>query len=170
MAIVTNRRSFLAGLGALFAAPAIVRADSLMPVRSIVHFILPSFGFDSFDASKPADVDYQWIAKEVLGDKSLGNLPEMVRAGWRPVAASEFVGKFNIAGSQIEHGGCVLMWRDKGIAAAFEKRRIAAAHRLVTDWRERQEADGFSVFIRQSPMEEDRRNQWEWIAKTGEPS
>lgn len=29
------RRSFLAGLGALITAPAIVRADALMPVRSI---------------------------------------------------------------------------------------------------------------------------------------
>jgi len=32
------RRSFLTGLGSLFvAAPAIVRASSLMPVRAIVH-------------------------------------------------------------------------------------------------------------------------------------
>lgn len=133
MDIVASRRSFLVGLGALFAAPAIVRADSLMPVRNIAHLILPSFGFDSFDASKPADVDYQWITKEVLGEKALGNLAEMVRAGWRPVSVSEYASKFNISGSQIEHGGCVLMWRDKGIAAAFEKKRIAAAHRLLTD-------------------------------------
>lgn len=31
--IETGRRSFLAGLGALFAAPAIVRADALMKIK-----------------------------------------------------------------------------------------------------------------------------------------
>lgn len=31
--IQPNRRSFIAGLGAVFAAPAIVRASSLMPVK-----------------------------------------------------------------------------------------------------------------------------------------
>lgn len=36
-----NRRSFLAGLGSLIAAPAIVRASSLMPVRGIVMPVSP---------------------------------------------------------------------------------------------------------------------------------
>jgi hypothetical protein len=31
-----TRRGFLAGLGALFAAPAIVRIESLMPVRALI--------------------------------------------------------------------------------------------------------------------------------------
>lgn len=34
--LAVNRRSFLTGLGSLIAAPAIVRASSLMPVRGIV--------------------------------------------------------------------------------------------------------------------------------------
>jgi fumarate hydratase class II len=33
--IITSRRSFLAGLGALVAAPAIVRVSSIMPVKVI---------------------------------------------------------------------------------------------------------------------------------------
>lgn len=36
MADLIRRRSFLTGLAAAFAAPAIVRATSLMPVRGIV--------------------------------------------------------------------------------------------------------------------------------------
>jgi hypothetical protein len=35
--VILARRSFLFGLGALLAAPAIVRAESLMPVRAIVR-------------------------------------------------------------------------------------------------------------------------------------
>lgn len=34
--MITSRRSFLAGLGSLLAAPAIVRAEILMPVRGII--------------------------------------------------------------------------------------------------------------------------------------
>ncbi len=37
MAGFITRRGFLFGLGALLAAPAIVRAESLMPVRAIVR-------------------------------------------------------------------------------------------------------------------------------------
>lgn len=33
---MTSRRGFLIGLGALVAAPAVVRAASLMPVRGII--------------------------------------------------------------------------------------------------------------------------------------
>ena len=35
MAIITSRRSFITGLTGLIAAPAIVRAQSLMPVRVV---------------------------------------------------------------------------------------------------------------------------------------
>ncbi len=35
--MILARRGFLFGLGALLAAPAIVRASSLMPVRAIVR-------------------------------------------------------------------------------------------------------------------------------------
>lgn len=34
--MIASRRSFLAGLGSLLAAPAIVRAEILMPVRGII--------------------------------------------------------------------------------------------------------------------------------------
>lgn len=37
-----NRRGFLTGLGAMIAAPAIVHAGNLMPVRAIERLILPS--------------------------------------------------------------------------------------------------------------------------------
>jgi hypothetical protein len=36
-----ERRSFLKGISALFAAPAIVRAESLMPIRGIIVPIWP---------------------------------------------------------------------------------------------------------------------------------
>lgn len=46
--MTVSRRSFIGGLAALFAAPAIVKAASLMPVRSMVPepegmFILPPY-------------------------------------------------------------------------------------------------------------------------------
>ena len=39
--MIIARRSLLLGLGSLIAAPAIVRASSLMPVRSVERFALP---------------------------------------------------------------------------------------------------------------------------------
>lgn len=39
--MIIKRRAFLAGLASVFAAPAIVRAESLMPVRSILVPRLP---------------------------------------------------------------------------------------------------------------------------------
>lgn len=41
--MILPRRSFLAGLGSLLAAPAIVRAESLMPVKAI-EVIKPETG------------------------------------------------------------------------------------------------------------------------------
>lgn len=40
---IPSRRGFLAGLSAIIAAPAIVRASSLMPVRGIIQPIAPTF-------------------------------------------------------------------------------------------------------------------------------
>lgn len=51
-----NRRSFLFGVGAsLIAAPAIVRAASLMPVRGIVMAVdnWPVFKIETFGANEP---------------------------------------------------------------------------------------------------------------------
>ena len=41
MKIEMERRGFITGIGALFAAPAIVRASSLMPVKVIPDFVEP---------------------------------------------------------------------------------------------------------------------------------
>lgn len=41
---MTSRRGFLMGLGAALAAPAIVRAELIMPVRSLVKPAAPSIG------------------------------------------------------------------------------------------------------------------------------
>ena len=43
--IELQRRSFLKGVGSLFAAPAIVRIESLMPIRALIvpELIVPEF-------------------------------------------------------------------------------------------------------------------------------
>ena len=58
------RRSFLFGLGALLAAPAIVRAESLMPVRAIIRastfptlmVIMPDGSVKHLDTVHPGNV------------------------------------------------------------------------------------------------------------------
>ena len=115
MPIITSRRSFLGGLASLFATPAIVRASSLMPVRNIDRLILPGYGFESFNDA-PFGTEYLWATKVIMGDESLGNLAPMILAGWRPVPAGRYVEKFAVNGTQIEHGGCVLMERVKRMA------------------------------------------------------
>jgi hypothetical protein len=48
--MITSRRSFLLGLGsALVAAPAVVRAASLMPVRGIIQDVGVEYGVISAD-------------------------------------------------------------------------------------------------------------------------
>ncbi len=42
--LILPRRSFLTGLGAIFAAPAIVKADALMRVGNIDHLLYPVRG------------------------------------------------------------------------------------------------------------------------------
>lgn len=44
--IVPTRRAFLTGLASLFAAPAIVRASSLMPVAATDFDVLASFTYN----------------------------------------------------------------------------------------------------------------------------
>lgn len=39
--LISSRRGFLVGLGALLAAPALIRAENLMPVRSVEHLLYP---------------------------------------------------------------------------------------------------------------------------------
>ena len=50
--LILHRRSFLAGLGALIAAPAIVRITSIMPVRAIVLPRHPLYDSDSWQAAR----------------------------------------------------------------------------------------------------------------------
>lgn len=42
--LILPRRSFLAGLGSLMMAPAIIKAESLMPVANIDHILYPMRG------------------------------------------------------------------------------------------------------------------------------
>lgn len=44
MSVLIQRRSFLIGLGSLFAAPAIIKAESLMKVGNIDHILYPVRG------------------------------------------------------------------------------------------------------------------------------
>lgn len=58
MSIIASRRGFIAGLGALIAAPPIVRASSLMQIRAIPHrFILrtslPAYSWRMFNQGAP---------------------------------------------------------------------------------------------------------------------
>jgi hypothetical protein len=62
--MILARRGFLFGLGALLAAPAIVRAESLMPVRAIVRAstfptlmaIMPNGEIKHLDSVHPGNV------------------------------------------------------------------------------------------------------------------
>ena len=153
MPIISSRRSFLGGLAALFAAPAIVRASNLMPVRNIDRLILPGYEFESFDQGIPYGVEYQWVAKTVMGDESLGQYGLMEKSGWRDVPVQRYAGKFLIHGGQIEHGGCVLMERVKRMKARNEA--IDDANAMVDNWKKRWESPlpwgpKFTVEIRQS--------------------
>ncbi len=48
--ILLPRRSFLTGLGAMLAAPAIVKANALMPVSNIDHILYPVRGLIYYNA------------------------------------------------------------------------------------------------------------------------
>jgi hypothetical protein len=86
MPIIQTRRSLLTGLGAaLIAAPAVARADSLMPVRSIDRLLMPSF---------LERASGEWC---ILHGKTLAPVTMMEWARWfgtadRRVAADEIAG------------------------------------------------------------------------------
>ena len=106
--IESSRRGFLFGLGAsLFAAPAIVRAASLMPVRSML--VLPSFGWESF--TPPEGMVYQWVTRRVMGEVVPWYEESMADGGWTPVDAARYKKQFAIGGGEVEFGGQVLMER-----------------------------------------------------------
>lgn len=47
-ALILPRRSFLAGLGSLLAAPAVIKAESLMRVGNIDHILYPMRGLVTY--------------------------------------------------------------------------------------------------------------------------
>jgi hypothetical protein len=149
MPLITSRRGFLGGLLSAIAAPAVVRADLLMPVRSIERFILAPFNFDSFDSFIPAGQAYQWVAKTVLGEP-MPDYRTMQENGWRPVPADRYNKAFAIADNEIEYGGCVLMERPQRLVRAALDNQTDAANRLVSDWAEQQRRSGFKVSIRKT--------------------
>jgi hypothetical protein len=51
MKMIIGRRSLLTGLVGLVAAPAIIRAGSLMPVKQMIEPIKPTFVMDDFPTS-----------------------------------------------------------------------------------------------------------------------
>lgn len=143
------RRSFLAGLGAaLVAAPAIVHARNIMPVR-VIPQSLPEYGFDSFAAGE--GTQYQWVARSVLGEATT-LVEQMQSTGWRIVPAIRFNNQFAINGREIEHGGCVLMERAKALSDAARTAEIQRARGLVSDWQKRWESEDFEVAIHRSPI------------------
>lgn len=124
--MLIGRRGFLAGLGSMLAAPAIVHAGNLMPVRSIERFILPAFGYESFD-QRPLDVAYQWVTDDL----------KTQLVGWSPVPADRYSDKFQISGNTIEYGGCTLMQKPKQDMETSRAREIQAAHDLAGNWKQR---------------------------------
>lgn len=60
MSLILPRRRFLAGLAAAFAAPAIVRAESLMPVKS-----LASCSWEAGTARFPDVTTYTFESQEI---------------------------------------------------------------------------------------------------------
>lgn len=74
-AIIQSRRGFIAGLGALFvAAPAIVRAASIMPVKAI-----------SFEDLLRERMDEAYrITRDSISENLYGSLTNVTRAAFVP--------------------------------------------------------------------------------------
>lgn len=127
--MIIARRQFLQGLGSLLAAPAIVRVDSIMPVK----LMLPSYGFDSFDDHINMDVAYQWVSN-TFGESR--DVEWVSFSGWTPVPASRYSDRFDIKGDRIIHGGCTLMQktrRDVEVARGIEIAAVKDLARLTAD-------------------------------------
>ncbi len=72
--LILARRSFLTGLGAMLAAPAIVKANTLMHVGNIDHILYPVRGL----------IYYNWRidALEVRADRSNRPLKMLLKGTW----------------------------------------------------------------------------------------
>ena len=76
--MITSRRSFITGLAALIAAPAVVRYASLMPVKA-----MPSV--EDLNALLKARMDEAYrITRENMANSLYGNLTDMTRAAFVP--------------------------------------------------------------------------------------
>ncbi len=129
--MLIGRRGFLAGLASLLAAPAIVHAGNLMPVRSIERLLLPGYDFDSFDAYHVnTDVAYQWVDNSTT-------MVAMTGAGWSPVPPETYNKQFQISGGAIVYGGCTLMQKSRLDMENSRSREIQSAQKLIGGWSDR---------------------------------
>lgn len=122
--MITTRRSFLLGLGAVVSAPLVVHASSLMQIRgTVTDIVLPRPGFESFDKLIPQGWAGQWCDLNDVGE------------GWRPVLSSRYP-QFDHGGSKyVTVGGLVLLEKEAAAVAAFHAANAAAARKLEDDWR-----------------------------------
>jgi hypothetical protein len=134
MPIIASRRGFLAGLGAVLAAPAIISASDLRWISAAPDLI--EFGFDSFDKFKPEYVDFQWFSDKIMGEQT-DQYITAIENSWRPVAAALFDDRFVIKGKRIECGNCVLMERSKAIGDVVREQEKRKALELVDRWKDR---------------------------------
>lgn len=75
-----SRRGFLRGLGALFAAPAIVRVESLMKVVAPKLIIPPPIIRAGFDPLIHSMLDYEDFGpySDMLGKEAIATLEKMM--------------------------------------------------------------------------------------------
>ncbi len=88
-----RRRGFLAGLGLLVAAPAIIRTPGLlMPIKP--QLILPG-NFELEGYRLDPSMAYEWAVTHIRGEPVLGG---PFRSPWQPVPAS-------LVGAETQFGG-----------------------------------------------------------------
>lgn len=161
--LLTSRRAFLGGLISALAAPAIVHAANIMPVRNII--ILPEATFESFDKLMPEGMQYQWITRGYSMTRDAIN--ESLYADhdptkWRPVPASRYKERFAVAGETIMVGDCVLVERPKVHHIAARGAEIERANQQVQSWADRCMANGFEASMRFT-----RPTHPEWVTVSG---
>lgn len=65
--MITSRRAFVTGLISLVAAPAIIRVESLMPIKQMAPAILlPPYGLSPAMMALPDMIDLDKCVKELL--------------------------------------------------------------------------------------------------------
>lgn len=66
-----TRRGLITGLVSLMAAPAIVRAASIMPVKAVIHEWVPSMAFEAVKDGEKMLIHLQWKIIELTDDDRL---------------------------------------------------------------------------------------------------